>query len=165
MKKRSSTIDFHKASYDDIDTHGMRLLIYGAPELSAVLRGHMLIERVLETLIEAHLKRPARLMEKHRLTFELKADLASALGIIPDNLLGAAKALNNIRNSYAHHEEHKLTLEELNSLKVKWAANQKKAFAVACSQGLEEAAQLAIIFLYWSFLNLLPQATHIHAKP
>lgn len=159
-KKPAPTVDFLAGTYDDIERHGMELLVFDAPELSAVLRGHMLIERVIEALIAGRMKHPSHLLDRHRLTFELKVDLASALGVIPDTLLGAAKALNNIRNAYAHREDHRLTFEELNSLKIKWEPIQKKAYKVACTKGEEEAAKIAIIFLYWAFLNLLPQAEH-----
>jgi hypothetical protein len=88
----------------------------------------------------------------------MKVDLAFALGAIPDAHLSAAKALNNIRNAYAHREDHKLTFDELSSLKIRWEPIQKKAYEAACTKGVEEATRIAIIFLNWSFLNLLPQA-------
>ena len=91
-------------------------------------------------------------------TFELKVDLADALGVLPPSHVSAAKALNNIRNAYAHREDHKLSVEELNSLKIKWAPIQKKAYAAALNKGPEEAASIAIIFLNWSFLRLLHPA-------
>lgn len=156
-KKRSRSIDFSTVSHDELDDYGMQMLVWDAPELSVVLRGHLLIEQVLETLIAQKMKHPERLFENHRVTFEMKVDLASALGVIPDAHSGAAKALNNIRNAYAHREDHKVSFDELNSLKIKWVEIQKKAYEIACSKGVEEAARLAIIFLNWSFLNLLPQ--------
>jgi hypothetical protein len=85
----------------------------------------------------------------------MKVDLADAMGLLPPPYVSAAKALNNIRNAYAHREDHKITPEELNSLKIKWALIQKKAYAVALAKGPEEAAQIAVIFLNWSFLRLL----------
>lgn len=88
----------------------------------------------------------------------MKSDLAAALGVIPDTHLSAAKALNSIRNSYAHQEDHKLSFGEFNSLKIQWTSSQKKAYEAACTKGVEEAARIALIFLNWSFLNLLPQA-------
>lgn len=158
MKKSMRTIDFKTASHDELDEYGMQMLIYDAPELSVVLRGHLLIEQVIETLISQKMKHPNRFFNNQRVPFEMKVDLASALGVLPETHLGAAKALNNIRNSYAHREDHMLSIEELNSLKIRWSKKQKQAFELACSKGIEEAARLAIIFLNWSFLNLLPQA-------
>ena len=158
MKKLPRAIDFATATHDELDEYGMQMLVGDAPELSVILRGHLLIERVLETLISQQMKHPNRFFENHRVTFEMKAHLASALGVLPATHLSAAKALNGIRNVYAHREDHKLTFDELNSLKIHWEPIQKKAYKVACTKGVEEAARIAIIFLNWSFLNLLPQA-------
>ncbi len=126
-----------------------------APELSKVLRGHLLIERTIETLISRRLEKPRKFFDNHRATFEMKVDLADALGALPTPYVSAAKALNRIRNAYAHREDHKLSIEELNSLKIKWVPIQKQAYTVALAKGPAEAAGLAIIFLNWSFLRLL----------
>jgi hypothetical protein len=158
MKKVARTIDFKTASHDDLDDYGMQMLIYDAPELSVVLRGHLLIEQVIEALIAQKMKYPDRFFNNQRISFEMKVDLASALGVLPETHLGAAKAMNNIRNSYAHREDHSLSIDELNSLKIRWDKKQKQAFDMACTKGVDEAARLAIIFLNWSFLKLLPQA-------
>lgn len=158
MKKLLRSINFATATHNELDEYGMQMLVWDAPELSVVLRGHLLIERVIEALIAQRMKHPDRFFQNHRVAFEMKVDLASALGVLPDAHVSAAKALNNIRNAYAHRENHKLTFEELNSLKLRWAATQKKAYELACTKGVEEAARIAIIFLNWSFLKLLPQA-------
>ncbi len=108
MKKVARTIDFKTASHDDLDDYGMQKLIYDAPELSAVLRGHLLIEQVIEALIAQKMEFPDRFFKNQRVSFEMKVDLASALGVLPETHLSAAKALSNIRNSYAHREDHSL---------------------------------------------------------
>jgi len=160
MPKRSihRTIDFATASHEELDQYGMETLVFGSPEISSILRGHLLIERTIETLIAKQLSKPKKLFENHRVTFEMKVDLADAMGLLPPPYVSAAKALNNIRNSYAHREDHAISAEELNSLKIKWAPIQKKAYAVTLKKGPQEAAQLAVIFLNWSFLELLHPA-------
>ena len=95
------------------------------------------------------------LFENHRLPFEMKVDLANAMGVLPAPYVSAAKALNNIRNAYAQREDHTITSEELSSLKIKWGSIQKKAYSAAVTKGPEEAAQIAVIFFNWSFLGLL----------
>jgi hypothetical protein len=156
LRRQPGTIDFDTATHGELDEYGMGLLAFdAAPELSKVLRGHLLIERTIETLISRKLEKPKKFLENHRVTFEMKVDLADALGVLPPPYVSAAKALNNIRNAYAHHEDHRLSLEELNSLKIEWVAIQKQAYAAALVRGTEEAASIAIIFLSWSFLRLL----------
>ena len=151
------SIDYALATHDELDEYGMQLLVWDAPELSVVLKGHLLIERCIEALITAKLKKPDQLFKNHRISFEMKVDIASAMGLLPKSHMDAAKALNNIRNAYAHREDHELKLEELNSLKIQWDATQKKAYKVACSKGADEAARIAIIFLNWTFLSLLTE--------
>ena len=140
------------------------MLVWDAPDLSVVLKGHLLIEQVIEALISQKMKHPDRFFGSQRVTFEMKTDLASALDVIPNAYLSAAKALNNIRNSYAHREDYKLNVEELNSLKIQWDTSQQKAYTLACSKGVEEAVRIAVIFLNWSFLKLLPQANDFYKK-
>jgi len=164
MKKTPPSIDFQNATHDELDNYGMQLLILDAPELSVVLRGHMLIERVIEALISEKMTSPEKFFGNQRVSFEMKCDLATSLGVIPDAHFGAAKALNNIRNAYAHREDHSLTIGELNSLKIGWSASQNQAYTSACTKGAGEAARIAIIFLHWSFLSLLPQANGTHKK-
>ena len=155
--KKVPRIDYLVFSYDDLGMRATRLLAYDATEISAILRGHLQVERIIEALIAQKMTKPERFFKSQRISFKTKVDLASALGVLPDTYVGAAKALNNIRNRYAHEEEHKLTFRELNSLKIKWASAQNKAYAVVCSKGVEEAARIAVLFLIWSFLKLLPQ--------
>ena len=39
MKKPTAKIDFATATYEEIDQYGMELLVFGAEELSTILRG------------------------------------------------------------------------------------------------------------------------------
>jgi hypothetical protein len=133
----------------------MDVFVFESPELSRILRGHLLIERTIEALISRKLAKPKILFERHRITFEMKVDLADALGLLPASHVSAAKALNAIRNAYAHRETHKVSVEELNSLKIKWLPIQNRAYVAALAEGPEEAASIAVVFLNWSFLNLL----------
>lgn len=148
-------INFETASHEELDQYGMEMLVFGSPELSSILRGHLLIERTIEALIAKKLAKPKKLFDNHRVTFEMKVDLADAMGVLPPAYVGAAKALNGIRNAYAHREDHRVSVEELNSLKIKWEPIQKKAFTAVLTKGPQEAVQIAVIFLNWSFLQLL----------
>ncbi|MEG2999879.1 MAG: hypothetical protein RR855_04960 [Comamonas sp.] len=154
--RKPRVIDFDTATHEELDQYGMGLLVLDeAPELSKILRGHLLIERTIETLISRKLENPKKLFNNHRVTFEMKVDLADALGVLPVPYVSAAKALNKIRNAYAHREDHKLSIGELNSLKINWEPIQEQAYAVVQEKGLEETVGLAIVFLNWSFLRLL----------
>ncbi|MEK7761245.1 MAG: hypothetical protein AAB433_06675 [Nitrospirota bacterium] len=152
-------MDFSTASFDELDQHAMEQLVFGTGELSPILKGHLFIERVLETLISENISKPAALFGKRRLNFELKVDLALALGLLSEKHVSAFKALNKIRNSYTHQASYKVTFEELTSLKFDWEPIQQKAYKAACTKGVEEAAQIGTIFLCWKAIYLLKKPT------
>lgn len=153
--QKPQAIDLATAPQEELDQHGMEVLASGSPGLTSVLHGHLLIERSIESLIANKLTRPGRLFDNHHLTFETKIDLADAMGLLPAAYVTAAKALNNIRNSYAHSGDYKISIDDLVPLKIKWVPSQKKAFAAAVAKGPDEATHTAVIFLNWSFLRFL----------
>ena len=148
-------MNFGTASSDELDQHAMEQLVFGTGELSPILKGHLFIERVLETLISNNISNPAVLFSKHRLSFELKTDLARTLGLLPEKYVSAFKTLNKIRNNYAHQASYKITFGELAGLKFDWEPMQQKAYKVVCAKGVEEAAQIGTIFLCWKAIHLL----------
>jgi hypothetical protein len=152
------TFDYDKASLDDLDERSVQLLIFDDKELFPILKGHLIVERILDTLIDRNLKHPNRLRTNRRLTFELKLDLARALGVIPEYYVSPITALNKIRNQIAHVEGHEVTVAELKRLRLKWEPIQQKAFAVACAKGVGDAATIATLFLVWKCLHLIATA-------
>lgn len=116
----TALMDFNSASFDALDEHVMAQLIFARTELSPILQGQLFIERILERLISQNMPEPAALLQRHRLTFEIKVDLARALGLLSEKDVSAFKALNNIRNRYAHQDSYKVSFEELNGLKFDW---------------------------------------------
>lgn len=149
--------DYSKATLDDLDEKAMQLLVFDTKELTSILKGHLFIERILDALIDRNLKHPEHLRRNQRLTFDLKIDLAQAMGVLPERFLSPIKALNSIRNKYAHSENYQVSLEELNRLKLKWHPKQEQAFKVASAKGIEDAALIATLFLTWACMRLLDQ--------
>lgn len=132
----------------------MENLIFGVEEIAPILKGHIFIEKILETLISNHLNKPEPFFKKRR-TFDLKIDLAVAMGLLDKKHTSAFKAINNIRNNYAHKHIYQVTLVELNALKFEWEDIQNKAYKVACEKSINEAAKLATIFLCWKAIHLI----------
>lgn len=148
-------MDFKGTSFDDIDQQVMEQLVFDDSSISPILKGHLFVERVLEELIGQKLKHPTAILKRGRLGFELKIDLAHALGSLSTKHVSAFKALNNIRNGYAHNGDYQVSIETLNSLKLDWVPIQRKAYKKACERGPSEAARIATIFLCWGALNLV----------
>ena len=106
-------MDFRTASVDKLDQHAMELLSFGTGELSPILKGHLFIERVLATLIAQNIPKPASLLSKHRLSFEIQVDWARSLSLLTETYVSAFNAPNKIRNTYAHAASYKVTFGEL----------------------------------------------------
>lgn len=149
-------MSFNTLSFDELDEHAMERLIFDEEEISPILKGHIFIEKILETLISSNLVTPKALFKRTR-SFELKVDLALAMGLIDEKYFSSFKAINNIRNNYAHKHDYKVTIQELSGFKFEWEAIQKKAFEGACTKGAGEAARIATIFLCWKAIHLIKQ--------
>jgi hypothetical protein len=82
------------------------------------LKGHLLVEAMLDDYIHSLLKKPDALLAKTRLQFDLKVKLADALSDPYPGLevWTAVEVLNKIRNSLAH----RLSDENLNKLRVEF---------------------------------------------
>jgi hypothetical protein len=146
--------NFNNLTYAELDQHAIERLVFDDIEISPILKGHIFIEKVLETLISNNLKSPAAFF-KHRRSFELKVDLAKAMGLINEKYFSAFKAINNVRNNYSHVHDYQVSIEDLSGFKFDWADIQKEAFKVACSKGVGEAARIATIFLCWKAISLI----------
>lgn len=151
-------IDFENATFDEFDELAIAQLVFASDEISQILRGHLFIERIVETLISRDLAQPEAFFGKSRLTFDQKLDLARALGSLPDNYFASFKALNRVRNNYAHKDLYQVSFEDLNGLKFDWEEIQNEAFEAAKRKGIDEAAKLSVIFLCWKAINLVKQS-------
>ena len=147
-------LDFNKLTFDELDQAAMERLVFDDNEISPILKGHLVIEKVLETLISNSLSKPDAFFRNRR-TFDLKIDLAKSMGLIDEKYESAFKALNRIRNNYAHKGDYQVNIDELNGIKFDWEDIQNQAFDVACTKGVGEAARLATIFLCWKAIHLI----------
>ncbi|EKZ2441211.1 hypothetical protein REJ31_000436 [Citrobacter freundii] len=107
-------MNFDDLSSDELDQHVMDRLVFEEEELSPILKGHLFIEKVLETLISRNLVEPKAFFRSTR-SYDLKVDLAFAMGLLNNKYYSAFKAINKVRNNYAHKHDYKVTLEELNA--------------------------------------------------
>jgi hypothetical protein len=149
------TMDFKGRSYQEVDQQLMEQLVFDDGAISPVLKGHLFIERVLEELIERKLVHPSAILRRGRLNFELKVDLARALDAISEKHVSVFKALNNVRNNFAHDGTFEVKFDELNGFKLDWEPLQREAYKKACEKGSDEAARIATIFLCWNALKLV----------
>ncbi len=148
-------VDFETATYDELDEHAMQQLVFDSGAVSSILRGHLFIEGVIGQLIRQALPKPDAIMGRGNLNFDMKIDLARALDVLSDQHVSLFRAINRIRNRYAHDAGYQVSIAELNAFKFEWADSQKKAFEMSVSRGPDEAARIATIFLCWEALGLI----------
>ena len=147
-------MNFNELSLDELDQYAMERLVFDQDEMSPILKGHIFIEKVLETMISKSLKKPKAFFRSRR-TFELKLDLAFAMDLLDEKHYSAFKTINRIRNNYAHTHDYKVSILELNSLRFDWEDIQKKAYEAACAKSYSDGARISIIFLCWKAIALL----------
>lgn len=154
MHHKELTLNFDDLSFEELDQHAMERLVFDEEEISPILKGHIFIEKVLETLISNNLSAPDAFFKRTR-SFDLKTDLALAMGLIDQKYYSAFKAINKVRNNYAHKHDYKVSIGDLSGFKFDWEEIQNQAFEVACNKGPSEAARISTIFLCWKAIHLI----------
>jgi len=153
------TFNHDTASFDDWDQRAVDKLIFEEGQGQFILRAHLFIERILDTAIKRALAHPDRLYSRNRPSFEFKVDLARSLGVLPERLVSAIRALNSLRNNVAHSEDLTLSPEQLKRLRVDWTSDQGKAFRGALRKSLVEGERIACLFLAWRCIHLVAKVS------
>lgn len=148
-------MNFTDANFDELDEYITGRIVFGKAGLGPILTGHLLIERVIETLLESKIKNAKKLFLDYKVGFEFKVDLAFSLGLIDEKHRSAFKAINGVRNDFSHREEFLLTAERLNSFKFDYEDMQERVWKKTKSQSVEDLASIAIIFLCWKAIHLI----------
>ena len=76
--------------------------IFKGDDIAVVIRGHILIENILEKILSKYLDLNA--FDDRDLTFDFKLKMARSIGLLGD-LYVPIKRLNKIRNEFAHKIE------------------------------------------------------------
>lgn len=83
--------------------------------LVMVIKAHLWLERSLNRMLEAEMKRPEALRSV-RLQFSQKLNLVEALGVLPPDRAAVFRELNKVRNSAAHRVEWTLTEDDMQQI-------------------------------------------------
>ena len=81
-----------------------------ADELTIVLKGHLVVEYMLDSIIKEKFKNPNKILSY---SFYRKLEILHSLGFLPDYLFKNIETLNKIRNKYAHDLKYSLDINEL----------------------------------------------------
>lgn len=77
------------------------------------------------------------------------------MGLLNSKYYSAFKAINKVRNNYAHKHDYNVILGELNVFKLDWADIDNKAFSIACRKNYWRGGRYCHNFLCWKTIHLL----------
>jgi uncharacterized protein YutE (UPF0331/DUF86 family) len=144
-------------TFKELGEEAVLLLAFEDTEEYRAIRGQVMIERLLDTLLEKNLDKYRKLIKKHRLYFDLKIDLCLSLGIISEKLGNALHTLNKIRNKLSHEKNPQISQEEIKRLNTEFYNEPmfQKALESVGSKGYKDALMLSTLFLYWEVSHLI----------
>lgn len=119
VSKYAGTAEFTKALFDR-DSH---LIV-------SFIRGHLLLEQALTTILELQNDRAKVIVE--RATFSSKLTMCDGLGLLDEDLVRAIRAVNRERNRIAHRLDASLKASDVEHLVKTFAPElQKAVFEIA----------------------------------
>jgi hypothetical protein len=68
-----------------------------------LLKFHLLTENCLERIISSKLSKGYQLLDNSGFTYHHKLELVHALDVLPDNIIGSLRKLNQLRNECSHN--------------------------------------------------------------
>ena len=105
--------------FDDVTFEYIARVRLHDDETSSVLRGHLLVEYLLNKIIESKCKNSNTILKDSRsYTFLVKLQLVYSMGLIPECVWKNAAKINKIRNELAHNldfDEKKIDMILYNS--------------------------------------------------
>lgn len=92
--------------------------------LAIVLKSHLFIEKTTEDILTYSLEYPNKSIDDRK-SFSYKVNLLEALGYDRKNMISRLRAINDIRNEYAHNLEYKISKEDIKPLVKNLSINNK----------------------------------------
>ena len=147
---------FSLMSLDELEYSSMWEVDDQKSYIEPILKAHLIIEAVLEKLIEARLKHPKAILGM-QLQFRFKQELAYALGALPGEYHECVKALNEMRNGFAHRLKiaDDFDIGKLNSLKSVWSPQRREQFKNMRKDDHVEVVKFAMGLTIEAFFQLL----------
>jgi len=146
-----------EASFKKLGEEAVLLLAFQDTEEYRVIRGQIMIERLIDTLLEKNLNKYNMLLKKHHIYFDMKVDLCLCLNLISEKLGNALHALNRIRNKLSHEKHPEISLDEIKKLNTGFYKEPmfQKALEFTYEKGYKDALMLSTLLLHWEVSRLL----------
>ncbi len=148
--------------FKELGEEAVLLLAFEDTEEYRVIRGHVMIERLLDSLLEKNLTKYRMLLKRHRIYFDLKVDLCLSLKLISDKLGNALHTLNKIRNKLSHEKNPDISQDEIKRLNTGYYEEPmfQKALESVYEKGYKDALMLSTLFLYWEVSRVLTESRY-----
>ncbi|MFC1940932.1 hypothetical protein ACFLWL_00745 [Chloroflexota bacterium] len=146
--------------FRELGEEAVLLLAFEDTEEYRVIRGQIMIERLLDSLLEKNLAKYRMLLKRHRIYFDLKVDLCLSLNLISEKLGNALHTLNRIRNKLSHERTPNISQDEIKRLNTGFYKEPmfQKALEFVSEKGYKDALMLSTLFLYWEVSRVLTGA-------
>ncbi len=143
--------------FKELGEEGISLLAFEDTEEYRVIRGQIMIERLIDSLLARNLQKYRALLKKHRIYFDLKVDLCLSLNLISEKLGDALHTLNRIRNKLSHEKTPEITENEIRKLNTGFYKEPmfQKALDFTHEKSYKDALMLSTLLLYWEVSRLL----------
>ncbi len=147
----------NKEAFEELGWEGVSLLAFEDTEEYRVIRGQIMIGRLIDSLLERKLHKYRALLKKHRIYFDLKIDLCLSLNLISEKLGVALHTLNRIRNKLSHEKTLEITQNEITKLNTGFYKEPmfQKALEFTYEKGYKDALMLSTLLLCWEVSRLL----------
>ncbi len=110
--------DLKKEAAKETEKFNKKHILPSKEILTLVLKAHLFVEYLIDEIIKASFSNPNKILNKRK--FSDKVNLLEAIGIEDSKseyrLLRKIRALNDIRNKFAHNLNYKLNPEDLEPL-------------------------------------------------
>lgn len=91
---------------EDITFHFIARLRYHEDELGLIIKGHLLVEFIIDQVILKRCKSPKDILKDSRAyPFSVKLQIVYSMGLVPNNIYQNIRKINRIRNELAHNLE------------------------------------------------------------
>ncbi|MBA7706291.1 hypothetical protein ES703_115143 [subsurface metagenome] len=141
--------DALKASFKELGEEAVLLLAFKDTEEYRVIRGQVMIERLIDSLLEKNLNKYKVLVKKHRIYFDLKVDLCLCLNLMSEKLGSALHTLNRIRNKLSHEKTPEISQDEIKRLNTGFYKEPmfQKALEFTYDKGYKDALRASSFFM------------------
>jgi len=146
--------------FKELGEEAVLLLAFQDTEEYRVIRGQIMIEKLIDSLLEKNLSKYKTLLKRHRIYFDFKIDLCLCLNLMSAKLGSALHALNKIRNKLSHEKSPRISQDEIKKLNTEFYKEpmfQKALDVVYEEKGYKDALMLSTLFLYWEVSHLVTE--------